>query len=103
LRTKVFRVCDAGDRRDIADKTEIKLFVQCSIDGVCCSGEKERVAICGCPHDRLRGDISTRARPVLDEEWLVELLREPLTDQAGDEVDAAAGGNADDNAHRRDG
>src|SRR5262249_31435245 len=62
--------------------------------------EEERVAIRGSPHDRLRGDISTGARPVLDDKLLAKSLREPLTDQASDDVDAAAGWNADDNAHR---
>src|SRR5262245_27412206 len=91
---------DAGDRRDIADETEIKLFVERSIDGVYRSDEEERVAIRGSPHDRLRGDISTGARPVLDDKLLAKSLREPLTDQARDDVNAAAGWNADDDAHR---
>src|SRR6516162_4575786 len=91
---------DAGDRRDIADETEIKLFVERSIDGVYRSDEEERVAIRGSPHDRLRGDISPGARPVLDDKLLPKSLREPLTDQASDDVNAAAGWNADDNAHR---
>jgi hypothetical protein len=34
-------------------------------------------------HDRFGGDIVSGARPVLNEEWLTEPLRKPLTDQAG--------------------
>ena len=62
--------------------------------------EEERIAIRGRTHDGLGGDISTGARPVLDDKLLAKSLREPLTDQASDDVDAAAGWNADDNAHR---
>src|SRR5262249_22828688 len=39
-------------------------------------------------------------RPVLDDEWLTETLRQPLTDQAGKHVDHAARGKAGDQAHR---
>jgi hypothetical protein len=31
----------------------------------------------GPAHDRLNADIAIRARPVLDDEWLAESLREP--------------------------
>src|SRR5262245_24008655 len=82
---------DAGDRRDIADETEIKLFVERSIDGVYRSDEEERVAIRGSPHDRLRGDISTGTRPVLDDKLLPKSLRETLTVQAEGEVNTTDG------------
>src|SRR5215472_4566327 len=62
--------------------------------------EEERIAIRGRTHDRLRGDITAGARPVLDDELLAEPLREPLADQASDDVGAAAGGKADDDADR---
>ena len=45
-------------------------------------------------------DIAAGARPVLDDEWLTEPLRQPLSDQARDDVGRAAGGKADDDAHR---
>jgi len=32
-------------------------------------------------HDRFCGDIGPRARPVIDDEWLAEPLRQPLTYQ----------------------
>jgi hypothetical protein len=44
--------------------------------------------------------LSISCPPVLDDKLLAKSLREPLTDQASDDVDAAAGWNADDNAHR---
>src|SRR5271169_3758430 len=50
--------------------------------------------------DRLRANIATGAWPVLDEEVLSEPLRQPLRHQARDDVGAAAGGKADDQAHR---
>src|SRR5215475_8917066 len=93
---------DAGDRRDIADETEIKLFVERSIDGVYRSDEEERVAIGGRTHDRLGGDITTATRPVLDNEWLAEPVREPLSNQTRDDVDPTAGSKTNDDAHRLD-
>jgi len=45
-------------------------------------------------------NVAAAARPVLDHELLAETLRQPLTDQACDDVGAAAGSNGDDQAHR---
>src|SRR5262249_47689856 len=62
--------------------------------------EKECVAVGGRPDDRLRADIAAGAWPVLDNELLIEPLRQPLTDQAGDNVGWSARGKADNDAHR---
>src|SRR5262249_30045848 len=51
-------------------------------------------------HDRLGRDIGARARSVLDDEWLAEPFLQPLSDQARADVGGAAGGEADDDAHR---
>ena len=62
--------------------------------------QEQRVAVGGRAHDRLGADIAAGARPVLDDELLAEPLRQPLADQARDDVVRAAGGKADDDAHR---
>jgi hypothetical protein len=49
------------------------------------------VAIGGRTHDRLGGDITAATRPVLDNEWLAEPVREPLSNQTRDDVDPTAG------------
>jgi hypothetical protein len=46
------------------------------------------------------GRIAARAGPVLDNDWLVELVRQPLTDQARNDVKSTAGRKADDDAYR---
>jgi hypothetical protein len=46
-------------------------------------------------HDRL-GGIGISARPVLNNEWLAEALRKPLSHQAPDEVGCGARRIADD-------
>ena len=51
---------------------------------------EERIAVRARSHDRLGGDIGARARSVFDDEWLAEPLRQPLTDQARDDVGRAA-------------
>ena len=91
---------DARDRRDVADEIEIELVVERRVDRVRRADQEERVAVRRRAHDRLGGDIAAGARPVLDDEWLAEPLRQPLTDQAREDVGRAAGGKADDDAHR---
>ena len=85
------RTGDACDRRDVADEIEIEIVVERRIDGVRRRGHKKRVAVRRRPHDRLGGEICAGARPVLDDELLAEPLRQPLADQAREDVGQAAG------------
>src|SRR5262249_48887510 len=87
-------------RRDVTDEIEVELVIERRVDRVGRMDQEERIAIRGRTHDRLRGDITAGARPVLDDELLAEPLREPLADQASDDVGAAASGKAGDDAHR---
>ena len=91
---------DARDRRDVAKEIVIELIVERRVDYVWCTDEEERVAVGGRAHDGFGGDIAGGARPVLDDEWLAEPLRQPLADQAREDVIRATGGKADDYAHR---
>jgi hypothetical protein len=50
-------------------------------------------------HDRLGSDVAAGARPVFSDEWVAEPLRQPLTDQAREDVVRAAAGKADDHAN----
>ena len=61
------------------------------------------MAVGGRLHDCLGGDIAAGARTVLDNEWLAEPLRQPLADQARNDVGDAASGKADDQRTGRDG
>ncbi len=90
----------ARDRCDVANEIEIELVVECRIDRVRRTDQEQRVAVRRRTHDRLGGDIAAGARPVLDDEWLAEPLRQPLTYQTRENVVRAAGGKADDDAHR---
>ena len=91
---------DARDRRDVADEIEIELVVERRVDRVRERRQEERVAVGRRTHDRLGANIVAGARPVLDDEWLAEPLRQPLSHQAREDVGRAAGGKADDDAHR---
>ena len=88
------------DRRDVADEIEIELVVKRRVDRVRGADQKKRVAVRGRPHDRLGGDIAAGSRPVLNDEWLAEPLRQPLTHQARDDVGRAAGAKPTIDAHR---
>ena len=54
-------------------------------------GKKQRVAVRRRAYDSLSGDIGAGTRPVFDDKWLPETLREPLTKQARADVGSAAG------------
>src|SRR5262249_29225021 len=85
---------DSCDRRDVANEIEIELVVERRVDRVRRACHEQRVAARRRPHARLRADIAAGARPVLDNELLTEPLRQPLTDQAGDNVGWSARGKA---------
>src|SRR5215831_9662354 len=91
---------NTGDRRDVTDEIEIQLVVERSVDRLCRTDREQRVAVGGRAHDGLGGDVGTAARPVLDDEWLAETLRQPLSHEACDDVTGTASRKADDDAHR---
>ncbi len=91
---------DARDRCSVAEKIETEFVVERRIDGGRRPGGKKRIAVRGRTHDHLGRQVSARAGPVLDDDGLAEMLRQPLPDQACDDVVWAAGGGRDDNAHR---
>jgi hypothetical protein len=53
------------------------------------------MAVGGRTRDCLGGDLPLGARSILDDEWLVETRRQPLTNQAREDVGRAAGRKAD--------
>src|SRR5262245_48778096 len=91
---------DAGDRRDVADKTELEIFVERRVDRVRGTYHEQRVAVRWRAPDRLGGNIAGSPWPALDDEWLAEPLRQRLTDQARDDVDYATGRKARNDPHR---
>src|SRR5262249_31910474 len=91
---------NAGDRRDVADEIEVELVIECRVERVRRSGHKERSAAGERPHEGLGGIITAGAGRVLDDEWLAEPLRQPLTDETRGDVGATGGGIADNQAHR---
>jgi hypothetical protein len=96
----VDRAQQACDRFNITNEIEIKLGIEHRVNRVRRRDEKECVAVGGRPYDRLRADITAATRSVLDHEWLAKALRQPLADQAGDNVGWSARGKTDDDAHR---
>src|SRR5262245_27725331 len=90
----------ARDRRDVAQKHEIKLVVERGVDRARGPDHEERIAVGRRAHDRLGRDIGAGARPILDNEWLAQPLLQPLSDHARADVSGAAGGETDDDAHR---
>jgi hypothetical protein len=57
------------------------------------------MAVRGRTHGRLGTDVAASTRSVLDDELLTKPLREPLTQQARNDVLAAPRRLADDDAH----
>src|SRR5215469_4373803 len=91
---------NASNWRDVAEKKETKVVVQRRVDRRRSVNHEERVAVWRRLHDCLGSDVGAGARPVFDDEWLAEALGELLADQARDNVGSAAGGIANDDAHR---
>ena len=58
------------------------------------------MAVGGRTYDCLGGDLPLGARPVFDDEWLAKALRQPLTNQARENVGRAAGRKTNDDAYR---
>ena len=91
---------EARDRRDVVDEVEAKLLVERRVDEICRRDQEQRVAVGRRVHDHLGRDVGAGARAVLDDELLAEPFRQPLPRQPRDDVGRAAGGKANDDAHR---
>jgi len=91
---------DACDRCDVADEIEPETAVERRVGGIRRSRQEQSISVGRRIHDRLRGDVRSSARPVLDDEGLAEPLRQPLSNQPRDDVVPAGRGKADDKAHR---
>jgi hypothetical protein len=74
--------------------------IHCSCGSFIRANGEQRVAIWWRTHDGLSSDIAAGARPVLNDALLTELLGEPLTYYARDDVNRLARGKSDDHAHR---
>ena len=91
---------DSRDWRDVADECEIELLVERRVDGIRLTDREKHIAIGGSTNDRFGGDIGACARPILDDEWLTEPFRQPLTHDAREDVECAARGHPNDDPHR---
>ena len=90
---------DSRRRHDIAQEVEGEIVVEGRIDGGRHAHQQDRVAVGVGVDDDLGRDVGGRPRLVLDDELLARPLRQPLAHQAGDDVIAAGGGEADHPAH----
>ena len=88
------------DRRGVADEIVVECLEQRRVDRRIAARNEQRVAVGGCPNDRLGADIGAGAWTVLDDKLLAETLREPLADQTRGNVVRAAGRNGNDDTHR---
>ncbi len=91
---------DARDRLHLLHEIEIELVVERGVDRVRRRDQQQRVAVRRGAQHGLGRDIGAAARPVLDDEGLPELFRQPLPHQARREVRRAAGRITDHEANR---
>jgi hypothetical protein len=91
---------DARDRGDVANKIVVEFFVERGVDHIVRADGEQRVAIWWRTHDGLSSDIAAGAGPVLNDELLTELLGEPLTYYARDDVNRLARGKSGDHISR---
>jgi len=71
-------------------KLKIELIIKHVGDPVSGNHPKQRMAVGGRTRHCLGGDVARSTRPVLNDEWLAETLRQPLTNQAREDVRRAA-------------
>ena len=76
------------------------MLVERGADRVVGADEQQRIAVRRRIDRRGGGDIAAGAGAVLHHELLAEMLRQPLAHDARHDVDRAAGGKADQPAHR---
>ena len=69
--TQISSSCEPG----IPNEIEFEVVIKCRIPCVGRCGDEQRITVRRCSHDRLRGNISTRPRPILDDELLAKALR----------------------------
>ena len=91
---------DARNRREVADEIEAERFIERRIDHLRGTSQEQRVAIRRRARRRIGPDVASGTWPVLDDELLSESLRQPLTDQARDDVRRPAGSEGNNDAHR---
>src|SRR5712671_4304010 len=94
------RAEDARDWRYVTDEIEIELVVECRVDRIERAGEEQGIAVSRGAYDRFGANIAGRASPILNYELLSDARRQPLADEASDDVIRASGRIADDQAHR---
>src|SRR5215468_9332284 len=104
-----FGNCGSGDRwvehddvrlavqasygRDIPDKIIIEPAVERCVDRIYRVGEQKSVSVSRRAYYRLRADVVAASCSIFDEKLLAETLREPLTEQARENVGRAASGS----------
>src|ERR1700693_337755 len=75
------------------------MLVERRFDCVRRTSHEERVAVRWRSYDEFGADIAPGAWSVLNDEWLCEPLRQPLTHEASDDVGRATGRRDSDQAH----
>jgi hypothetical protein len=91
--------CHAGDRRDVAEEIELQILIERCVDGVGRDRHQHGVAIRRGARGGFSAEIAAGARPIVDNELLAELLGQPLSSQARDDVRPAPRRKADDDLH----
>ncbi len=71
----------ARDRHQVAEEVEVELVVERHVEHVGHGRGEQRVAVRRRFHDDLGADIGGAARPIVDDELLLEPLRQPLSDE----------------------
>src|SRR5262249_26648604 len=91
---------DASDGGNIPDEIVIEVLVERRVNHIVRADGEQRVAIRWRARHNLGRDIAAGAWPVFDDELLAESLGQPLTYDAGDDVDRLARGKSDHHADR---
>jgi hypothetical protein len=79
---------------------ELQIPIKTGVDRVRSRRHQQSVTVRWCTNDLLGRDIGGRTCPVLDNERLTHLARQPLADQARNDIGVASSGEANDQVNR---
>jgi hypothetical protein len=89
-----------GDRRDVANDVEAQIVVEPGAEGIHRGDHEQRVAVRGSADHRFGREIAAGAGTIVDDERMAQPGRQPIGDDAREQIGRAAGSRADDEPHR---
>jgi hypothetical protein len=90
----------SGDRRDVTKHVEAQVRIEPGAEGVHRGDHEQRMAVCRGADHRFGRKVAAGAGSIFHDEWLPQARREPIGDNARQQIRRAARRGADQELHR---